>query len=405
MEYIPRPLYAEKVAPFVDKQLIKVLTGQRRVGKSCIMRQLMDEIRKRNPDSNIIHVDKEQLSAIAIKDHISLYEYVEANLVHEHPNYLFIDEVQEIANFQLCLRSLLSENKCDIYCTGSNAKVLSGELATHLAGRYIEIHIHSLSYAEYLEFNKLENSDDSLMSYLTLGGMPYIHNLDRKKDIIYEYLYNVYSSILLKDVVARESIRNVSFLENLVHYVADNVGSLFSSNNISKYLKSQQIQVPAQTILNYLRALCNSFFIYKVKRAEVSGMKIFEIGEKYYFEDLGIRNAVIGINMRTDIGKLLENVVYIELLRHGYKVFVGKYGDKGIDFIAGKDGERIYLQVAYMIYDEQTRRREFDVLKEVNDNFPKYVITMDRLNNGQNDNGIKQIHLADFLLASDKMHI
>lgn len=403
MEYIPRPLYTEKIAPFIDKQLIKVLTGQRRVGKSYIMKQLIDEIRKRNPDNNIIYIDKEQLSATTIKDHISLYEYVETNLTHERQNYLFIDEVQEIDNFQLCLRSLLSENKCDIYCTGSNAKILSGELATHLAGRYIEIHIHSLSYAEYLEFNGLENSDESLMAYLTLGGMPYTHHLDKKKDIIYEYLYNVYSSILLKDVVARESIRNVSFLENLVHYVADNVGSLFSANNISKYLKSQHIQIPTQTILSYLRALCNSFFIYKVNRTEVVGMKIFEIGEKYYFEDLGIRNAVIGINMHTDINKLLENVVYIELLRHGYKVSVGKYGDKEIDFIAERNGERIYLQVAYMIYDEQTRQREFNILKEINDNFPKYVVTMDKLGSGYNDNGIKQIYLSDFLLAPNKM--
>lgn len=402
MEYIPRPLYTEKTAPFIDKQLIKVFTGQRRVGKSYIMRQLIDEIRKRNPDNHIIYIDKEQLSMAPINNHTSLYEYVESHLAHDKSNYLFIDEVQEIENFQLCLRSLLNEEKCDIYCTGSNAKILSGELATYLAGRYIEIHIHSLSYSEYLEFNKLENTEDSLLAYLTFGGMPYTHHLDRKKEIIYEYLHNVYSSILLKDVVARESIRNVTFLENLVSYVADNVGSLFSSQNISKYLKSQQIKIPTQTILNYLKALCNSFFIYKVNRAEIGGMKIFEIGEKYYFEDAGIRNAITGVHLQKDINKLLENVVYIELLRHDYKVFVGKSGDKEIDFIAEKAGERIYLQVAYIIYDEQTRQREFNVLKSIQDNFPKYVITMDKLGNGSNDDGIKQIYLADFLLAKDK---
>lgn len=405
MEYIPRPLYTEKIAPFIDKRLIKVLTGQRRVGKSYIMRQLMDEVRKRNPECNVIYIDKEQLSTATINNHLSLYEYIEANLVREKSNYLFIDEVQEIDSFQLCLRSLLNEEKCDIYCTGSNAKILSGELATHLAGRYIEVHVHSLSYAEYLDFNQLDNSEDSLLSYLTFGGMPYTHNLDRRKEIIYEYLHNVYSSILLKDVVARESIRNVSFLENLVKYVADNVGSLFSSQNISKYLKSQQIKIPTQTILNYLKALCNSFFIYKVNRAEVGGMKIFEIGEKYYFEDTGIRNAIMGVNMHRDINKLLENVVYIELLRQGYKVFVGKSSDKEIDFIADRGGERIYLQVAYLLYDEQTRLREFNVLKGIQDNFPKYVITMDKWGSGSNDNGIRQIYLADFLLAKDKVRI
>lgn len=402
MEYIPRPLYTEKTAPFIDKQLIKVFTGQRRVGKSYIMRQLIDEIRKRNPDNNIIYIDKEQLSMAPINTHTSLYEYVESHLAHDKSNYLFIDEVQEIDNFQLCLRSLLNEEKCDIYCTGSNAKILSGELATYLAGRYIEIHIHSLSYSEYLEFNKLENTEDSLLAYLTFGGMPYTHHLARKKEIIYEYLHNVYSSILLKDVVTRESIRNVTFLENLVSYVADNVGSLFSSQNISKYLKSQQIKIPTQTILNYLKALCNSFFIYKVNRTEIGGMKIFEIGEKYYFEDAGIRNAITGVHLQKDINKLLENIVYIELLRHDYKVFVGKSGDKEIDFIAEKAGERIYLQVAYIIYDEQTRQREFNVLKSIQDNFPKYVITMDKLGNGSNDDGIKQIYLADFLMAKDK---
>lgn len=340
-----------------------------------------------------------------INNHTSLYEYVETNLAEGRANYLFIDEVQEIDGFQLCLRSLLNEERCDIYCTGSNAKILSGELATHLAGRYIEIHVHSLSYAEYLDFNKLDNSEESLLSFLTFGGMPYIHNLDRVKEIVYEYLYNVYSSILLKDVVARESIRNVTFLENLVKYVADNVGSLFSSQNISKYLKSQQIKIPTQTILNYLKALCNSFFIYKVNRAEVVGMKIFEIGEKYYFEDAGIRNAIMGVNMHRDINKLLENVVYIDLLRHGYKVFIGKSGDKEIDFIAERAGERVYLQVAYMIYDEQTRQREFGVLKDIQDNYPKYVITMDKLGNGSNYDGIRQIYLADFLLAKDKSRI
>lgn len=273
-QYIDRPIYAERVKPFIGKQLIKVLTRQRRVGKSYVLIQLMDVIKQMGSRTHIIHIDKELLSFVAIKDSIALYNHVCSLLSDNSTNYLFIDEIQEITDFQPCLRSLLNEEKCDIYCTGSNAKMLSGELATHLSGKYIEIHVQTLSYQEFMDFNRLQNSDKALSAYLTLGGMPYIHNLPLDKNVIYECLCNVYSTILLKDVVTRESIRNVSFLESLVAYLIDNTGSLFSAKNISKYLKSQYINIPTQTVLNYLRALCNSFFIYKVQRAEVNGLKI-----------------------------------------------------------------------------------------------------------------------------------
>ena len=278
--YIPRPLYTKRIEPFIDKEVIKVITGQRRTGKSYILLQISDMIKKERPEANIIFVDKEQLAFAAIKNYMDLYQYVLKMTAGHSYNYLFVDEIQEIEDFQLCLRSLLNENKCDIYCTGSNAKMLSGELATHLAGRYIEFPVHSLSYEEFLTFNRRQDSSESLRLYLTFGGMPYIHNLAMETNVIFEYLRNVYSTILLKDVVAREAIRNVSFLENLVAYLIDNTGSLFSAQNISKYLKSQQVNIPTQTILNYLRALCNSFFVYKIQRAETQGMKIFEIGEK-----------------------------------------------------------------------------------------------------------------------------
>ena len=296
----------------------------------------------------------------------------------------------------------MNENKCDIYCTGSNAKMLSSELATQLAGRYIEFPIHSLSYGEFLTFNQCQDSTESLKLYLTFGGMPYIHNLTMDKNVIFEYLRNVYSTILLKDVVARESIRNVSFLENLVAYLIDNTGSLFSAQNISKYLKSQHVNIPTQTILNYLKALCNSFFIYKIQRAEIQGMKIFEIGEKYYFEDLGLHNSIQHFDFRKDINKLMENVVCIDLLRYGYEVYVGKSGNKEIDFIASKDDHKIYIQVAYMLPDDATVRREFGNLLEIADNYPKYGVTMDEMQSGGNYKGIKQISLRNFLLAEDK---
>lgn len=395
--YIKRPIYTEKIKPFIDKQLIKVLTGQRRVGKSFILLQLIDEIRSMHPEATIIHIDKELLAYSEIQNEKDLYQHVTSSL-SDSENYLFIDEVQEIDSFELCLRSLLNENKCDIFCTGSNAKMLSGELATTLGGRYIEFPIHSLSYLEFLDFNDLKDSTPSLEQYLTLGGMPYIHNLTLDRNIIYEYLKNVYSTILLKDVVAREAIRNVPFLENLVSYLADNTGSLFSAQNISKYLKSQKVNIPTQTILNYLKALCNSFFIHKVQRADTNGLKIFEIGEKYYFEDLGIRNSIRTFNFRGEVNKLMENAVYIELLRKDFNVYVGKNGDKEIDFIAEKNGEKVYIQVAYMLFDEATIQREFGNLKEIQDHYPKYVVTMDEFPIENSYYGIKQIHLRDFLL-------
>lgn len=403
--YIPRPLYTKRIEPFVDKDIIKVITGQRRIGKSYILLQMADIIKESNPKANIIFVDKEQLAFVDIKNYMDLYLYTKnAAKGHIH-NYLFVDEVQEIEDFQLCLRSLLNENVCDIYCTGSNVKILSSELATYLAGRYVEFQVHSLGYVEFLTFNGLQNSQENFKRYLTFGGMPYLHNLAMDANVIFEYLRNVYSTILLKDVVARESIRNVSFLENIVTYLVDNTGSLFSAQNISKYLKSQQINIPTQTILNYLRALCNSYFVYKIQRADVQGMKIFEIGEKYYFEDLGLHNAIRYFDFRKDINKLIENAVCIDLLRYGYEVHVGKNGNKEIDFIASRGDHRIYIQVVYMLSDEATVQREFGNLLEIPDNYPKYLVTMDEMQSGGNYQGIKQISMCDFLLAEDKESI
>lgn len=259
--YIPRPLYTNRIEPFIGKDLIKVITGQRRIGKSYILLQISDIIKEKTPEANIIFIDKELLAFADMKNYMDLYQYVLKKATGY--NYLFVDEIQEIEEFQLCLRSLLNENICDIYCTGSNAKMLSGELATHLAGRYIEFPVHSLSYEEFLRFNQLQDSPESLRSYLTFGGMPYIHNLAMDINVIFEYLRNVYSTILLKDVVARESIRNVSFLENLVGYLVDNASSLFSAQNISKYLKSQQVNIPIQIILNYLKeSIMQYFFLF-----------------------------------------------------------------------------------------------------------------------------------------------
>ena len=396
--YIKRPAYIDKIKPFIGKQIIKVLTGQRRVGKSYILLQLMDEIRAMHPDSNIIYINIEYSENESLRTHTALYQYVSERLKENVPNFLLVDEVQEVQSFELCLRSLLAESKCDITCTGSNAQMLSGELATTLSGRYVQIPVYSLSYAEFLEFHHLKDTNESLVLYLRLGGMPYLIHIGLEAEVVMEYLKNVNSTILLKDVVARENIRNVSFLENLTAYLADNTGSLVSAFNISKYLKSQRQQIPTQTILNYLRALTHAYYVHKVQRAEIKGLKIFEIGEKYYFEDTGLRNALRRFDFRSDVQKVMENVVYLHLLRNGYRVFVGIKGNKEIDFMAEKNDERLYIQVAYMLVDDQTIQREFGNLMAIEDNYPKYVVTMDELAAGTAYKGIRQIHLRDFLI-------
>lgn len=396
---ITRPGYLERIKPFIGKDIIKILTGQRRVGKSFMLKQLIAEIKKDQPEANIIYVDKELKGFSAVKNDDDLHQYVQSNLSTDRENFLFVDEVQEITGFERCLRSLLNENKCDIFCTGSNAKMLSGELATMLAGRYIEFQIHGLGYAEFLTFNHLKDSNESLNHYLTLGGMPYQHNLGLDSAIVFEYLKSLYATILLKDVVSRENIRNVAFLEDLVAYLADNLGSLFSAQNISKYLKSQQVNLPTQSVINYLKSLTNAYFVHKVSRAEIGGLKIFEIGEKYYFEDLGVRNSIRPFNYRGDVNKLMENVVYLHLLRKNYQVYVGKMGDKEIDFMAEKNGEKIYVQVTYVLNDEHAIKREFENLIHIPDQYPKFVVTMDEITHPNSYKGIRQIHLREFLLT------
>ena len=398
MKLIKRPIYTQRIVPFINKQVIKILTGQRRVGKSYVLLQLMDHIRNTDPDANILYINMELDEFVSIKTHTDLNAYLKDKFINDKNNYFFIDEVQEISSFEKSLRSLLAKNICDIYCTGSNANMLSGELATHLSGRYIAFHIHSLSYQEFLEFHQLDNKFESVLQYLRYGGMPFLPNIGLQDELPFEYLRNVYSTILLKDVVARENIRNVSFLENLVIYLANNTGSLFSANNISKYLKSQRVEMSPQLTINYLKALSNAYIVHKVTRAEIGGLKIFEIGEKYYFEDIGLRNAVVGFNQRADIHKLLENAVYLRLVQQDYKVFVGKMGEKEIDFAGDKNGSRLYVQACLTLdNDETTAKREFGNLLQIEDNYPKYVVTLNDISTGVSKNGIIHMNLIDFL--------
>ena len=394
-EYIERPLYIDRIKPFIGKSLVKVLTGQRRVGKSYLLMQLRDLIADQSPDTQIIYINKEQHEYSKITNSEELFLYLKENVKGSGKVALFIDEIQDIESFEITLRDLATRGNYDIYCTGSNANLLSSELATYLSGRYIEIKVFGLSYTEFLVFYNLPDSVATFQTYLKFGGLPYLINLNTEIEIAYEYLTSIYNTILLKDVVTRFKIRNVKFLENLIAFIADNIGSIVSSKKISDYLKSQKLNISPQVVINYLGYLESSFLIFKVKRTGIEGKKIFEIGEKYFFEDIGIRNAIVGYKS-TDIHKILENIVYLHLRMAGYSVTVGQEGNKEIDFIAQRGGEKIYVQVAYMLTNEGTINREYGNLLEISDNYPKYVVTMDELTEISTYKGINRIHVKDF---------
>lgn len=393
LNYIQRPLYLERVRPFIGKDIIKVITGQRRVGKSYMLFQIMDLIRNSEPERSVIYINKELEEYAHIVTYTDLLDHVEK--LKKGKTSVFVDEVQDIAEFEKGLRSLQASGEYDIYCTGSNATMLSGELATYLSGRYIEIKVFSLSYSEFLEFHKKEDSVPSFLEYLKKGGLPYLIHLPAEDPVVFDYLNNIYSTILFKDVVARHNVRNIPFLEKLVRYLCDHTGSLVSARRISEFLKSQRISISTQVVLNYLNYLESAFFIFSVPRADITGKKIFEVGEKYYFEDLGLRHAIISYKS-SDINKILENIVYLHLRIAGYRVYVGKTGEKEVDFICDKSGERIYVQVCYLLASQDTADREYASLIEVPDNYPKYLVSMDDLGQSSSYKGIEHVHVKDF---------
>ncbi|MDA3839502.1 MAG: ATP-binding protein [Patescibacteria group bacterium] len=394
--YIKRDLYFNRIKPYINKNLIKVIVGQRRVGKSYFLYQLMDELISLGmKKSEIVYIDKESLDFDKISNYKDLGTYIKNIEKKNKVKAIFIDEIQEIENFQKTLRHWQSKNSYDIYCTGSNANILSGEIATILSGRYVEIEIFSLSYKEFLLFHKLEDIDDTLLSYIKYGGLPYLTNLKLEDDIAYDYLRNIYNTIILKDVVSRFNIRNVMFLEKLIQFLADNTGSLVSAKKISDYLLSQNTKMSTNVVLNYLSYLSSAFLIFRVQRIDIKGKKIFEINDKHYFEDLGLRHSVIRYS-QVDISKVLENLVYMHLRVSGYRVFVGQLGKKEVDFVAEKNGKTIYIQVAYLILDEKTKEREFGNLLAINDNHKKIVVTMDKMIKG-GYKGIEHISIREFL--------
>jgi len=393
--YILRPHYLAKISPFINQPLIKVIVGQRRVGKSYLLLQLIDHIRQQYPDANIIYINKELYEFDSIKDYHDLIRYISVKTQADNPNYVFIDEIQDIREFEKAIRSLQSDGNYDIYITGSNANLLSGELTTLLSGRYIEFTVYSLSYPEFLKFHKYDNANDTLMKYIKFGGLPYLIHLELMEDIIYDYLQSIYNSILLKDIVARYQVRNVNFLENLVRFLADNIGNLTTAKRISDFLKNQKINMSPNIILNYLSNLISSNIILKASRLNIEGRKIFEISEKYYFEDLGLRHTLVGYR-QSAINQVYENLVYNHLIVNGYKVYIGQLSNREIDFVAEKGNDRLYIQTTYLIPNKQVWEREFGDLLTIKDNFPKFVVSNDE-SAGGSEKGIEHLHIRDFL--------
>lgn len=399
MSIIERKSYLKYIKPYIDKNLIKVFVGQRRVGKSYLMKMTSNFIIKQNQHANIIFIDKELYEFDSITDYHSLISYVQSNLSATKQNYLFIDEVQEISGFEKALRHFQNKEAVDIYCTGSNAEMLSGELATLLSGRYISINVNSLSYIEFLEFHKLDDHNDSLFKYLKWGGLPFIRNLEKDDEVIFDYLSNILSTIVYKDILYRYKIRNVEFFDRLIKYIAANTGNLITSKKISDYLKSQKVDISTKVVLTYLQYLQNAFLVYKLKRVDVNSKKVFEINDKYFFEDWGLRNALLGLG-HFSIPDTLENVVFSHLKQLGYKVSVGVLKNLEIDFVAKKGNELIYVQVVYIIPDEKVKEREFGNLGLIKDNYPKYVVSLDPVEI-ESYKGIKHMHLRKFLNSNN----
>ncbi len=399
-----RQSYIDTITPYINKPVIKVVTGMRRVGKSVLLALLQDELLARGikPD-HILSINMESLQFEWVQSYRELYDYVRDTFKGKSDAcYLFIDEVQEIQNWEKAVSSLFSENIVDIYLTGSNAHLLSSELATLLSGRYIEFPVYPLTFGEFLMFRgKSADSPDreaEFEHYLKFGGLPGIHSLPLTEEIVFPYISSIFSTILLKDVVKRNLIRNVDLLERIARFVFDNCGNIFSANRVTAFLKSQKISLSVDTVQNYLSYLQAAFLIEKVSRYDVKGRRLLEIYEKYYMGDIGLRHGFIGYQ-RADIAGLLENIVYLELRHRGYSVTMGKWDDKEIDFIAQKEQEKRYIQVSYLMASLETEQREFSPLEIIQDHHPKLVLSMDKRQNRASENGVQWMNLIEFLLT------
>lgn len=399
MDIIVRKTYLSHIISHLNRGMMIILVGQRRVGKSFMLRQVCNWLEKNKSSATVVYINKELREFSHLSNATMLYDYVAPKFAEGADNYLLIDEVQDIEGYEDALRSLHAEERCQIIATGSNAYIFSSELGTRLAGRYIEIPIYSLGYREFLEFHGLIDSDESLGDYLRVGGLPGLRMYDIKDEIhVRDYLQGVYNTIMMRDVISREKIRNIPFIENLSRFMADNEGKLISTNSIVKFMKSQGEKISETVTSSYIGYLGKALIINAVARYDIHGKKLFELIYKYYFADHGLRNYLCGFNLRGSIEKVMENVVYLHLLIQGYKVNIGILRAGEVDFVATKGGNTLYIQVTYLLGSEETIEREFGNLAGIKDNYPKYVVSMDPISGELAEYpGIQHLHLREFL--------
>jgi len=396
---VQRKEYINRLIDWREKQIIKVITGVRRCGKSTLFALYIDYLKATGvSDEQIIMVNLEDVENENLLNYKSLYEYIKAKLIKDKFTYIFIDEIQQCESFEKAVDSLFIKKNVDVYITGSNANMLSGDLATLLSGRYIEIAMLPLSFSEYLEFGTEKNIRISFNDYLKYGSFPYVAVLNKKDEIVNTYIDGIYNTILIKDVVTREGITDVSVLESIVKFLCSNIGSPVSTKKISDTINSSGRKISINTVENYVRALCQSYILYKVDRYDIKGKQHLKTLSKYYIVDIGLRNLLLS-SSAVDLGHLLENVVYLELIRRGYKVNIGKLADKEVDFVANKTNGIEYYQVSASVYDENTLKRELDPLQKISDNYPKFLLTLDDIMPNTNYEGIRQINIIDWLLT------
>ncbi|MCL2864799.1 MAG: ATP-binding protein [Lachnospiraceae bacterium] len=386
---IKREMYLKKIRPFIDKDLVKVLTGIRRSGKSVLLQQILEEINSQHT----VYLNFEDLGYRHLCNHLSLHAYICEQIKNTQDKfYLYFDEIQEVDGWEKAINSLRVKFNVDIFITGSNSKLLSGELATYIAGRYVSFEIYPFSFAEFTTINPNYDFND----YLRVGGMPFLSSIPLNSDVSKRYLQDVYNSVVLKDIVKRHNMRDVDLLERIISYTLANIGRCFSATSISKFFKAEKRTVAPETILNYLKACEDAYLLYRLKSQDINGKRVLKVNEKYYVVDHGLRKAVTGSNLES-IELTLENIVAIELFRRGYHVSVGRVGEQEIDFVGIKDDSKIYIQVCYLLNEESTIQREFDSLLKIKDNYPKFVLYKESSYKG-NYEGIQAIEISQWLL-------
>ena len=398
---IYRKKYMDKIIPFIDAKFIKVLTGVRRSGKSTILQMLREYLVQKGVNKkNILFYRFDSIEYENLTSHIALFNELKSKLSSKNKTYIFLDEIQEVPNWEKVVNSLMSDYDVDIYVTGSNSRMMSSEISTYLTGRYVSFMILPLTFSEYLDFrkakSKIKSNKEEFARYLRYGGFPAIHLIDYSEEEAYTIVRDIYNSTIFTDIVKRSQIRKVDQLERVIKYVFDNVGQTFSALTLSKYIKSQGRTIDTETLYSYLNKLEKAYILHRCSRYDIKEKEFLKTQEKFYLADVAFRYSVLGYSSQS-VSAMIENIVYLELLSRDYRVSVGKIGDTEIDFVASKNGSKIYIQVCYQINSKETNQREYGRLLSIKDNYPKYVLRMDDFAEGDYE-GIKTLHVADFLL-------